>query len=233
MCVRRIVRKDCDLGRARDGIDRDMAVDRALCERDIDVARARDLVDLGDRLGSVGHRGDCLRAADLEDRVDARFLCGDECRRIDLAVSARRRAHDDFIDARDLRRNDIHEDRGRIRRLAARDIDTGPVERRDALAEDHAVLLCHEPALLSLVLMEGADSLDRPLDDADKLRIDELVRLFLFLRCHADVVRRKLAVIELFLVLEDGLVAVFLYIFKNLRDSRLLLRIAVRAPLKE
>ena len=81
--------------------------------------------------------------------------------------------------------------------------------------------------------MEGADSLDRPLDDADKLRIDELVRLFLFLRCHADVVRRKLAVIELFLVLEDGLVAVFLYIFKNLRDSRLLLRIAVRAPLKE
>ncbi len=52
------------------------------------------LATFGMRRGAVGQRGDRLRAADLEHRVDAAQLRGDQHRGIGAAIGARRRAQD-------------------------------------------------------------------------------------------------------------------------------------------
>ena len=64
-------RDDEDLGGSGDEVDADFAGEQLLGRRDIDVAGSDDAVGARHGFGSVGESGDGLRAAHLEDLVDA------------------------------------------------------------------------------------------------------------------------------------------------------------------
>ena len=70
----RLVGDDQHFRRARGHVERGavgVGCDDLLGRGDPRIARAEDLVHLGHRRRAVGHRGDGLRAAELEDLVDA------------------------------------------------------------------------------------------------------------------------------------------------------------------
>ena len=162
------VGQDQDLRRAGDHINADLAEHLALGRGYIDVAGADDLVDGGHALRAIGQRGHGLRAAGLEDAVDA----GDDRRRqdagVDLAAGAGRRRHDDLAHARDLGGDDVHQHGGRVGRRAARHIDARALHRRVFLAQHDAGAVGHDKVFVQLLLMEMADVLGRHLQRRDK-----------------------------------------------------------------
>ena len=69
--ARRVVRDDHHLGGPGEKVDTDVAVHELFRLGDVLIARADDHVHPGHARGPVGHRGDCLSAADGEHTVDA------------------------------------------------------------------------------------------------------------------------------------------------------------------
>ncbi|MMZ61936.1 hypothetical protein D1872_241130 [compost metagenome] len=138
-----VVRQDRDLARPGDAVDVDGAVHLAFRQRDEDVPRSADFIDRGDRGRAIGQSRDGLGPADPVDFVDAGFRRGDENVRVDPFPSAgrRRRDHHDLRHAGHLRRDHVHEHRGRIRRLAAGHVHADPFKRAEYLAEQAAVRL--------------------------------------------------------------------------------------------
>ena len=131
-----------EVARAGEPVDPDDARDLPLGLLHPQAARADDHVDLRDRLGAVGERGDRLRAGDAEDGVDPAQLGGGEDRRM------RRGGDVDLLDARGARGDRAHHDRGRVRVPAAGRVDRGPAHgdlaQRDRLAlgqRDRAVVV--------------------------------------------------------------------------------------------
>ena len=77
------------------------------------------------------------------------------------AVVADRRGHDDLFDAGDFGGNHVHQNRRRIGRLAAGYIDPDALERRDALAKQHAERIAILPTFLQLAAMKRGDPFGR------------------------------------------------------------------------
>ena len=120
---------DDHLGRAAGQVDRDVARDLELRVVHVLVAGPDDLVDAAD----VREPADRLRPAERPDLVDAEQLGrgGDE------AGALRRRADDDPLDARGLRRDGAHDER---RDEVARHVDADRLERHPAALEHDAGL---------------------------------------------------------------------------------------------
>ena len=100
----------------------------------------------------MGQRGNGLGPADGERTVDAGQIGGGQYQVVAFATR-RRHHHDDFADTGHLGRHGIHQHRARIGGLAARHVDADPVERRDLLAEQRAVVLDVAPRAAQLVLV--------------------------------------------------------------------------------
>ena len=104
------VGNDDDLARPGDHIDAHHAIDLPLRLGDPRVARAGDDVDGRDLLGAIGKRRHRLRAADPPDFIDPADMRRRHHDRV--GVAARRRGHHhDAPHARDLGRQDVHQDR--------------------------------------------------------------------------------------------------------------------------
>ncbi len=67
--------------------------------------------------------------------------------------------HDDFRHTGNLGRNGIHQDRGRIGRLATGDVKPYPIQRSDLLAKHGAISFGVAPGVLALVLVVTAHTL--------------------------------------------------------------------------
>ena len=98
-----------------------------------------------------------MRAADPIDLVNPCDRGGGKHRGT-IALFRRRRDHHDFARPGDLRRNRVHQDRGRIRAHPAGDVDADALERADHLAEAHAVAVAIVEGLLERVAMELRDT---------------------------------------------------------------------------
>ncbi len=114
--------------------------DQLLGRRHPAVAGSEDLVDLGDGCGAIGHRRDRLRAADLEDCVDAAQLRRDQHARIGAAVAARRRAQHPLRAAGESRRHRQHDRGRRERRGAGRHVQADRAKRAPQALATHAGL---------------------------------------------------------------------------------------------
>ncbi len=100
----------------------------------------------------IGHGGDRLRAADLEDAVGAAEMAAGDHRLVRIG----RQAGDDLVDAGDLGRHDRHDRRREQRIAAARHVAA------DALDRDHAV-----------AQMDAGQRLDLERQDGRELRLGE------------------------------------------------------------
>ena len=100
---------DKDLRRSGDHVDADLSENPPLGGGDESVAGAGDLVHRRDRSGAIGERGDRLRAADAIDSLNPRQPRRQQNQRVHLAVRRRRR-DDEAGNARDLRRDGVHQD---------------------------------------------------------------------------------------------------------------------------
>ena len=144
--VRRAVGQDRDLGRSRLGVDADDPADQPLGRGDVDVAGAGDDVDrLAERLAvhvvgagrAVGEHRDRLRAADGVHLVDAEQRARGQHHRVGQAalVLLRRGRHGERADAGRLRGDDVHDDRRRVDREPARDVEADAADRDPPLAD--------------------------------------------------------------------------------------------------
>ena len=186
-CLRQKVRRDDlrvvlgvgddqNLARAGDHVDGDLPEDLPLCLGDVDVPGADDLVHAGDAFGPVGKRGDGLRAADLENAVDARDVRRGQNGGRDPAARGGRGDHDDVFAARELRGDGVHQNGGRVGRRAAGDVDADVFDRHDLLPEDNAADLLHFIARADLALVIGADVFGGVLQKLHEILADFLAR---------------------------------------------------------
>ncbi len=106
-------------------------------------------------VGAVGERGDGLRPAHAIDLAHPGKLGRHQHQRVEHSLR-RRHHHGDAGNAGDLGRQGIHQDRARIARRAARNIEPGGSDRRPALPELDAERVSIEVVLgqLPLVMVE-------------------------------------------------------------------------------
>jgi len=76
-------------------------------------------------------------------------------------AAGRGRDHHQLGHPRGLRRDGVHQHRGRVGRLAARNIEAHAIERGDLLAEHRAVARLDAPRVLALPVVEGANARGR------------------------------------------------------------------------
>ena len=167
------VGEDEPLGRAGGQIDRDLPGDLELGGRDPRVPGSDDPVDRceADLRQPEGERADGLGAAGDEERLDAQEPGGSGKDRVDGAVAIGGGGDDDASDAGDLRGDDGHDQRRRVRRAAARHVAAdapkrGPapleLDARDGLdARPGGPLRLGEPADVRDRGLEGVAKLDR------------------------------------------------------------------------
>ena len=154
------IRDHQDLRRARDHVDADGAEDQALGGGDVGVAGAHDLVHRRDTLGAVGERGHRLCPADAVDFGDAGDLRGSHHCRVERAVRRRHR-HGDARNARDPRRDRVHQHGAGIGGGAAGHVEPDRIQRAPAGAEPHACLVVVVEARRHQAGVEGLDPFGR------------------------------------------------------------------------
>ena len=137
---------------------------------------------------------------------------------IDLSVSARRGYHDDLLDSGHLGGNDVHENGGRISRLAAGNVDADTGKRCDLLAQYRSIRLAVKPAVRLLLLVEGPDILHGALHDLQKSRFHLSHGLFNLLFCHPDGGGVYHGMVKLLCIGKYGRVAVTFYCVHDLLD---------------
>ena len=194
-----------DLAGACYHVDAHLAKDLPLGSGDIDIARADDLVHRRDALGAVGQRGHGLCAAGLEDPGHACGGRSGEDDRIDFTVLTGGSGHDDLRNARHLGRDDVHQDGGRIRRRAARDVDTRLLDGGVFLAQHDAGLVVHHKIFMHLLAVEGLDVGGGLPQRFEEIAVHIRKGFFNFLLRHLDVI--QLGTVELEGVFFQGLVA--------------------------
>ena len=171
--VSRVVCHDKNFARTRDHVNVHDAVEELLGSRNEDVARPYDLIDLRDLLRSVGKRGDRLCAAGEEHSVHAADRRSDQNILVRGAVLAGRCHHDDLLDAGNFRGNGVHQHARRIRRRAARNVQSHTLQAAHTLSENDTVRLCVSEALRLLAVVEVGNVL---------LRVQERIHEFLVCR---------------------------------------------------
>ncbi len=137
-----------------------MAEHHLLGKGDILVSRPGNDIDLRNGFGAVGERRDGLRPAQFEHTPDTQTVRQRDQKGMDGTVRSGRRGQEDVGNARDLGRNDVHENGGRIERPSAGNIDAGALHGRDQLAVSVAVLLIG-PRVFLLFLVEFPDVFGR------------------------------------------------------------------------
>ena len=193
--IRLAVREHQHLRRTGDHIDPDLSEHLLLRLGDEGIARTHDLIDAWNRRRAICKRRHRLRAADLEDPAHACDIRRRQDVRIDRALLVRWGHHDDLLDARDLRRNRIHQHRRRIRRRAARHIEADLLEWDHPLPEDHARLVRHDEAVPHLLTVEGTDIGRRLLEHRDEARLHLRERRLDLRRTHEEIL--EVDVVEL------------------------------------
>ena len=186
--VRAAVGNDQNFARTCNHIDGDLTKYLLFCLGDICAAGPDDFVHARHALGAVGQRGDRLRAAELEDAVDAGQLRRCKNDGADCAACGGR-DHDELSHAGKLCRDAVHQNGGRVARRAARHIHADPFERNDALAEYNAVFAGEHIAASQLFLVIGADILRRTLHHGQKLRRNGCARGSLLRLAHLECVQ--------------------------------------------
>ncbi len=154
-----------DLGRSGFGVDADHAAQQPLGRGDVDIAGAGDDVDRLDAEGgvAVGEQRDGLGTADGVHLVDAQQRAGGQDRRVRQAAELLlgRRADDQRLDARDLRRHHVHHDAGRVDRQAARDVQADAADRDPPFGDRAARHHIDADVLAALGLVDDAGAADR------------------------------------------------------------------------
>ena len=198
--VGRAVGEDRDLGRSRLGVDPDDPAHEALGGGDVDVARTGDDVDrLAERLAvhvvgagrTVGEHPDRLRAADGVHLVDAEERAGGEHDRVGQAalVLLRRRRHGQRADAGRLRGDDVHDDRRRVHRQPARDVQPDATDRDPPLPDLRAGCELDGEVGGPLGTVHLADAPDGLLERRPDLRVEHPDRGSDHVRGHPQVLR--------------------------------------------
>ena len=158
----RTIRHHQDLGRAGNHVDADGPEHPALGLGHIGIAGTDDLVHRTDGAGAMGQRRHRLRTADGVDLLDAGQTGRGQHGRVAHAVG-RGHHHHQFLHARHLGGNGIHQHRRRIGRLAAGHVEPHPIQRQHALPQPGAIGLGVHPGRRPLMLVITADALGRPL----------------------------------------------------------------------
>ena len=147
----------------------------------VQVPRPDDHIHAPHRLGSVGERGDRLRAAHPVHALDPAQPAGAEDRRVDAPVASGRGAHGDVDHARGARGDDAHHDRARVGRAAARHVHGGGLHGHLAQQRPAAPAELDRDVLAHAGLGDLGDVGDRDLQPRDELerQLDRLVELLL------------------------------------------------------
>ena len=145
----------------------------ALGGGDVDVAGAGDHVDRRALVGAVGEHGQGLGAADGVDFGDAQQGAGGEHGRVRLAAELllRRGRDRDLLDARRLRRDHVHDDRGRVGDEPAGDVDARPLDREEPGGDAQAGGGLGVPALGELGLVDDPGAAGRLLEGVPDLGV--------------------------------------------------------------
>ena len=161
--------------------------------------------------------------------VNSGFLCRYQCGWIDFAVFAARSCHNDILHTGHLRRNDVHQDRGRVHSLTARHIDTDGMKRCHLLPENDARFIGIKPGILALFFMIFADIYQRLADHRKQFFIHFFVGLFNLILRHKDILCVDASSIKTLCVIKDRCIAVCPYIFYDLIYSAFKFTIGIRA----
>jgi hypothetical protein len=160
------------VARAGEAVDPDLPEHLALGLLHVQVPGTDDYVHGGDGLRSVRERGDPVGAPHPVDGIHAGEPARRQHYRIEVAVTAGRRAHGDVLDAGESRRHRPHDDRARIRGPAAGDVDGRALHR--GVAADDAVVPklggARRPGYVRA--RHGLDILDRALDPVADSRVE-------------------------------------------------------------
>ena len=178
------VGEDGDLGRAGLGVDADQPAQQALRRGQVDVARPGDHVDrlehgaVGVR-AAVGEQCHGLRAADRPHLGDAQQRGRGQDRRVRPAAEAglRRRADHERLDARGLRRHDVHHHARRVDREPARRVQPDPAHRHPALGDRAAGHDLGGDVVAPLVVVHRTRPLDGLLESRPHIGVKAVERL--------------------------------------------------------
>ena len=151
------VRDHKNFRRPRDHIDANLAEHPPFRGGNVGVAGAGDRVDGRDRVGAIGQCGHCLRPADAVNLIDARQPRSQQHQRVQNPI---RRGHNHRkpFDARNLGRDRIHQNRGRIARQTARHIKPCGRNRAPPPAERCTRVVLPFGILWQLARVVGADT---------------------------------------------------------------------------
>ncbi len=137
---------------------------------------------------------------------------------IDLAVGHRHH-HDNLADSGNFRRDGVHQHRRRVRGLAARDIDTDPVERCHHLPQLDIRLILGKPGLFLLFAMECSDPFCGQPQPGHSVVVDSRKGLVDLLFCDLEFVGIELETIKPLSVFTEGHITPCPHIGKNLLNS--------------
>ena len=173
------IRDDDQLRRSGGRLDADdpRPGDLTLGHAHEDVAGPDDDIHGGDRRGAVGERGDRLGPTDPVDLVDADQRGRRQRHLGHPAVTVRRYRQRDLGHSRDPRRDRRHEDRRRVGRPAAGNVEPGPVHRTEHLFDHDTVdVEAHRALGGSLGFVVPTDACGRDLQGFAQVGIDAVER---------------------------------------------------------
>jgi hypothetical protein len=181
--------------------------EQSLCLLHVQVPGADDHVDTLDGLGAVGERGDRLRPAHAVDALHAAETADAQDDRIDLPVSARRRADGHVQHAGGAGGHHAHHDRARIGRAAARHIHGRRGDRHLAQRDPLPLGQIHEHVLTDPRLGDESDVCDGHLQARHELQREQADRIVELLRCDEKGLRVVAGGVESARVVPDGVLA--------------------------
>ena len=241
---RRAIGQHQNLTRAGNHVDPNLAENAPLGRSHVSIAWPGNLVHLGDRLRSESQRCNGLRATNRENlrdtsHVGSRQYQGVALTRRGSRPTGRSRCryhHDNFRHARDMRRNGVHQHRGRIRGLAAGDIDADPIQRSDLLAQITAIGVTKAPALAAGLFLRhvvGPHALGCEQQRVALRLGNTLECIFQLLRAQLQLGHgRNVDTIKAPRVFEHGGITTLLHIVQDFRDARFDRRIGITRPVQ-
>lgn len=172
-----VVGDDDHFAGAGERIDIDDAVDLFFGEGDEEVPGADDLVDGGEGVAAICHRGDGLGTAAAVDLTDPEFVAGRQHHRVVGAERGWRRDDGDFGDPRDLGGDDGHQHGRGVGGGATGDTDADAAEWQVTLGQRHAGLGGGRHVVVEDALLETLDPLADAADGGEEFRVGRGVGL--------------------------------------------------------
>ena len=151
-------------------VDIHQPVDLPLGRRYVGVAGTHDLVDPGHGFGPVGQGGDRLGAPHPVDLLQSQLGQSRRHHRVGLEPGIGG-DHHNAAHPRDLSRDSVHEQAGRIGRGSPRHIQTHTRQGRDSLSQPDPIRGFELPGLLPLPAVKGGNVLPGLAQDFPQLRI--------------------------------------------------------------